>query len=210
MITKRIQEKGILAKLLEQGIRILLVKECKKISNIKIDIISSSTQIIKGEIKKITIIAKDINYKDLLFDKFELEANNLKMNFKLTNKELYFINNPIIKFNISLSPNSLRIVLLSDNWNWIGQRIAKEMLNKDKLDDVKVKADQILIKASNKTKSENVEEKIIIKALNGNLYLENKDCNKSFQIPIEDKVFIKNIMIQNNVIIISAKSSVSF
>ncbi len=47
-----IQEKGILTKLLEQGIRILLVKECKKISNIKIDIISSFTQIIKGKIKR--------------------------------------------------------------------------------------------------------------------------------------------------------------
>ena len=83
MIAKRIKEKGILAKLLEKGIKILLIKECKKISNLKIDIISSSTQIIKGEIQKINIIAEDINYKDLLFDEFELEANHLKINFKL-------------------------------------------------------------------------------------------------------------------------------
>ena len=90
MVTKRNQDKGIIVKLLEQGIRVLLIKECKKINNIKIDIISSSTQIIKGEIQKINIIAEDIKYKDLLFDKIELEANQLKINFKLTNKELWF------------------------------------------------------------------------------------------------------------------------
>ena len=54
MIVKQIKQKGILTKFLEQGIKILIIKECKKIINLKIDIISTSTQIIKGEIKKST------------------------------------------------------------------------------------------------------------------------------------------------------------
>ena len=105
MISKGIKGKGFLAKLLEQCIRLLLIKECKKIRKIKIDIISSSTQIIKGEIQKINIIAEDINYKNLLFDKVELKANYIKIDFKLTTKELYFKNDPIVKFKVSLSQN---------------------------------------------------------------------------------------------------------
>ena len=115
MIPRRIQEKGILVKLLEQALRILLVKECKKISNIKIDIISSSTQIIKGEIQKITIIAEDINYKGLLFDEIELEANHLKMNFKLKNRALSIINNPIIFVFINLLIDFAKVSL--DNFD---------------------------------------------------------------------------------------------
>jgi len=210
MITKWIKKKGILAKLLEQGIRILLVKECKKISNIKIDIISSSTQIIKGEIKKITIIAKDINYKDLLFDKFELEANHLKINFKLTNKELSFINNPIIKFNITLSQNSLRKVLLSDNWNWIGNMISKEILNQQKLEDIKIINGQLLMKASEENITINQGEQINVKTEKGKVYLENKTYNKTIQIPIEEKIYIENINIENNLINIFANSAISF
>ena len=91
MVYKKLNEKGFLAKILEQGIKVLLIKECKKINNIKIDIISSSTQIIKGEIEKVNITAEDINYKNLFFDKFSLEANHLKINFKLITKELYFL-----------------------------------------------------------------------------------------------------------------------
>ena len=100
MISKRIKEKGILVKLLEKVIRILLKKECKNISNIKIDLFASSIQIIKGEIKKINIIAEDINYKDLLFDEIELEANDVKVIFEIKNKKLNFNNNFIIKFKI--------------------------------------------------------------------------------------------------------------
>ena len=210
MISRRIQKKSILSRLLEQGLSILLRKECKTISNLKIDIVSSSTQIIKGEIQRINITAKDINYKDLLFDEVELESNQLKINFKLTNKELYFKNNPIIKFKISLSQNSLREVLLSDNWNWIGNMISKEILNREKLEDIKVKNGQFLMKASEKNKTLNETEQITIKTEKGKIYLENKIYNKTIQIPIEEKIYIENINIENNLINIFANSAISF
>ena len=210
MIAKRIKEKGILTKLLEQAIKILIIKECKKIRNLKIDIISTSTQIIKGEIKKINISAKDINYKDLFFDELQLEADNLKINFKLINKELYFKDNPTIKFKILLSQSSVRTALLSDKWNWIGDKISNEILNLEKLIDIKIKDGQLLIKASKKNLSVNQVKRINIKTERGKIYLENKDYNKIFQIPIEDKIYIKNVNIENNLINIFASSSISF
>ena len=210
MIVKQIKQKGILTKFLEQGIKILIIKECKKIRNLKIDIISTSTQIIKGEIKKINISAEDINYKDLFFDELQLEADNLKINFKLINKELYFKDNPIIKFKILLSQSSVRTALLSDKWNWIGDKISNEILNLEKLIDIKIKDGQLLIKASKKNLSVNQVKRINIKTERGKIYLENKDYNKIIQIPIEDKIYIKNVNIENNLINICASSSISF
>ena len=162
MISKGIKDKGILAKLLEQGIKILVIKYCKKIGSIRIDIIANSIQIIKGELQKINIIAEDINYKDLLFDRVELEANQIKIKFKLTNKELYFKNNPIIKFKLSLSEDSLKTVLLSKNWSWIGAKICKEILNKEKLEDVNLRNDKLFIKAYKNNMTNNQGEPIMI------------------------------------------------
>ena len=210
MVAKRALERGFLTKLLEQGIRILLIKECKKISNIKIDIISSSSQIIKGEIQKISIIAENINYKDLLFDKVKLETNLLKINFKLIHKKLDFRNTPRINLKILLSEKSLKTILLSNNWNWIGNMICKELLNEEKLEDIKIKNDKFIIKSSKKNITINKVENISIKAEKGKLYLENKTCNKTFKIPIEEKIYIKNVNIENNLINIFATSSVSF
>ena len=210
MIVKQIKQKGILTKFLEQGIKILIIKECKKIRNLKIDIISTSTQIIKGEIKKINIYAEDINYKDLFFDELQLEADNLKINFKLINKELYFKDNPIIKFKILLSQSSVRTALLSDKWNWIGDKISNEILNLEKLIDIKIKDGQLLIKASKNNLSVTQVKRINIKTERGKIYLENKDYNKIIQIPIEDKIYIKNVNIENNLINICASSSISF
>ena len=210
MISKRIQDKGILAKLLEQGIKILVIKYCKKIGSISIDILASSNQIIKGELQKINIIAEDINYKDLLFDRVELEANQIEIKFKLTNKELNFKNNPIIKFKLSLSEDSLKTILLSKNWSCIRARICKEILNKEKLEDVKLRNDKLLIKGYKNNMNNNQVEQINIKAEKGKIYLENKTYNKTIQVPMENKIYIENINIENNLIKISANSSLSF
>jgi len=209
MISKQAQVKGILAKLLETGIKILIKKECKQIGEIKIDIIASSVQIIKGKIQKIHIKAEEINYKDLLFDKIELEANNLNIIFKLNSKELKFKNKFIIHFNISLSEKSLKTILLSNSWNWIGNMITKGILNKDQLEDIKIKNDQLLIKGSKDKQTISEGEKIGLRAEKGKIYLSAKTNNNSIKIPIEDKVYIKTIDIRNNLIIISASSSLS-
>ena len=210
MIDKRLNEKGILAKLLEQGLRLLLIKECKKISNIKIDIISSSTEVIKGNIKRINIYAEDISYKDLLFDEFELEANNLKIIFQITTKELYFKNNPIIKFKISFSQKSLKTILSYNNLNYIRNMITKDILNKAKLEDIKIKNGQLLIKANKENSTINSGEQIEIKTTKGKLYLRNRNNNKTIQIPIEEKIYIENVNIENDLINIFANSSVNF
>ena len=210
MIPNQINDKGILAKFLEKGIELLLRKECKKISKIEINIVASSIQIIQGLIRKINIMAEEINYKDLLFDKFELEANNIKIIFNIINKELRLENNFTIKFKLSLSADSLKTVLLSNKWNWIGDMISKEILNKAKLEDIKFKNDQILIKTSKDNNIITEEAKVDINTENGDLYLRNKANNKSIKIPIEDKVFIRNVNIENNLINIFAKSSISF
>ena len=209
MIPKPIQEKGIISKLLEQGIKILLIKECKKIDNIKIDIVSSSKQIIKGEIQKLNIIAENINYKDFLFDEFELESNYLRMYINLLNRELLFKNNPKIKFKISLSQNSIRTVLLCNSWNWIGNMISKEILDQDNFEDIVISNGKLLMKISERDININQEEPVNIYSYKGKLYLENKNNHKSFQVPIEDKIYIEDVNIENNLIIISAKSTVS-
>ena len=210
MISKTIKKKGLLSRLIEQGIRILLIKECKKISNIKIEIISNSYKILQGEIQKINIYAKDIEYKDLLFDEVELEANHLKINFEIKKKKLYFKNEPTVKFKISLSQTSLSKVLSSGNWNSIEALICKEIVNKDKLEYIKIKNDQFFICASEENNIINESDLVEIDTDKGKVYLRNRAHTKTIQIPFEEKIYIEKVNIENNLINFIGYSSISF
>ena len=66
------------------------------------------------------------------------------------------------------------------------------------------------MKTSKDKRGVSEEIKVDIKAEEGSLYLGNKLCNKSIRIPIEEKVYIRNLSIENDLINISANSSVGF
>ncbi len=210
MISKQVQKKGLLSKLLEKGVKILLKKECKKIGKLKIDIIATSIQIIKGIIEKIYINAEGVNYKELLIDKINIESDTIKIAYNLNKNELRFKNNILIKFRILLSESSIKRILFSCDWQWIKDMICKELFDQDNLEDIKIRNDMILMKLIKGNKAINELEKLEINAEGGKIYVRNERYNNSILIPIEDKVYIKNLYIQNNSIIITATSSVNF
>ena len=210
MISERKEKKGILAKLLEQAIKIILNKECKKIGKLKIDIVSSSIQIFKGIIQKVIIIAEDINYKDIFFNTIELEARDVKIIFTVKNKELKLKNNLKVNFKLSFSENSLKQILFSTNWDWIGSIISKEIFKRERLEDITIENNQIFIKSSKNFHTSNQAEKFDLIADRGKIFLKSKTYKTYIKIPIEDKIFIKNVSVENNLIIIFANSPISF
>ena len=109
-----------------------------------------------------------------------------------------------------LTQSSLRKILLSKNWNWIGDKISKEILNQEKLIDIKIRNDKLLMKTSNKDITIIKEHHINVKTENGKVYLNNEADNKIIEIPVEDKIYIKKIYIRENSINIFASSSISF
>ena len=66
------------------------------------------------------------------------------------------------------------------------------------------------MKASQKNITINQVYMINIKAEKGKIYLENKTHNKTIEIPLEDKIYIENVNIENDLINIFANSSISF
>ena len=54
------------------------------------------------------------------------------------------------------------------------------------------------------------EQHINVTAEKGKVYLNNKEYNKIIEIPVEDKIYIKKIYIENKLINIFANSSSSF
>ena len=85
-----------------------------------------------------------------------------------------------------------------------------EILNQGMLDDIKIKNDQVLIKTVKDNNTNNEEMIVDLKAEKGKIFLKNKLDNKSIKIPIEDKIYIKQINIKDNLINIFANSYISF
>ena len=75
MISKPFQKKGILSKLLEQGLNILLLRECKKVSNLKGVGTQLSKYLKKKKIEKIKDLLFNLPFSETDRSKISLIAN---------------------------------------------------------------------------------------------------------------------------------------
>ncbi len=201
--------KAILAILIEKGIEILLNKECKKIKNIKINICSSNSEIIKGNINQVKISAKEVNYKELLFNQIELQTNKLRVKYQIINRKLDFKDRFKAKIKISLTEESLKKTLNSHNWDWLGGLISETLLNSSQLTDLRIENNIIELKGSKRNNSNLQTELFEIKSKDGKINLRNINNMHSMTIPIEDKIYINHINIVENKININAQVEVN-
>ena len=89
--------------------------------------------------------------------------------------------------------------------------ISKNLLNQDKLEGIRIKNDQLLINTlEEKKKSLNESAQIDVKAVNGKIYLNNRNHKRTIEIPIEEKIYIEAAYIENNLINIIGNSLISF
>tara|TARA_B100000700_G_C14910192_1_gene791834 strand:- start:545 stop:1180 length:636 start_codon:yes stop_codon:yes gene_type:complete len=204
-----IAEKGIFSGLIEKGIEFFLKNQCNQINSIKIDIFATSMQIIKGEINKINLKAKEINYKELLFDEIELEAENVKIKYKINKKKLVFKNEFIVDFKLKLSEKSVRKILTNKNWSWIENLISKAILNLNSLNNITIENNEIRVEGFNKNINDYKQAIIGIHTKEGKVYIKDKSCKKNLEIPIDENIYINKSIIQNNLIIILAKAKVN-
>ncbi len=203
------QSRGILARLIEKGVELILRKECNNINDIEISILATNFGILKGHINKIRIDAKEVNFKDLIIDKLNLETNKLDISYQIRNGKININDEFSIKFKLSISQISLKKILFSKKWTWLGELIVKELLNLDKLTDIKILND--LFEITGKDKKDSYSNKILFKLIpkEGKVNLEGISIKNSFSIPIEEKIFIYDIFIEDNVLKISGYSNVT-
>ena len=203
------KKKGFLSKVIEKSIELFLKKECKTIKNININISSSNRELIKGEINQMKITAEKVNYKEFLFNDIELQTNKLRINYQIINKQLKSKDNFLVRIKISLTGESLKKILNSKNWAWIGCLISEKLLNTSQFNDLKIENNIIELKGSNRNNTNHKTELIQIKSKAGKIHLENINNMYSMIIPIEDKIHINHINIVENIININAQSEAS-
>ncbi len=209
MEEERKRRKGILAELIKKGIEIFLKKKCRMIKNININISSSNRDILKGEISQLMITAEEVNYNELLFNKIELQTSKLSIHYRIINKQINSENSFLLKIKLSITGDSLKKMLISQDWGWIGGLISKELLNVSKLTDLKIENNIIELKGSNMNNTDNKTELVEIKSKEGKIYLKNINNIYSMTIPIEDKIYINHINIVEDKININAEAETS-
>jgi len=201
-------EKGFILRIIESSLALWIRTRCRSINNITVKINPSNTSITKGYISEVFITGKEINFQNIPIDYLQLSGKEIQIKANMLGKKIYFNKNFIVKWEMNISSRSLEELLLSDQWNWLGNLICQKLLGMNHFDKVKIKNDYLEITCSNTITSNTKIDDFNLNCTNGKLILTNKNSSGSFQIPMDESISIKNAYLKNCILSVFGKAKI--
>ena len=181
-------------RLIEIGLVLWIKKKCEKINSLKIDIEGPIANLLKGKITSVRLAAKEIEFNGISFDEIQIKTDSISVNitspFKLHQLEL----EDSFKINAALTikEKSIREILINGKWHEEGNAIAKAILKKNKLENIQIKNNKIMITAVDEKGLS--EAKCDLKTKDGTLFICNQE-KINHSIPMDPLIFIEDVQI---------------
>ena len=201
-----------LIQIIQIALELWVRSQCKSLSEIKVDIHGSTSDILSGNISRTKVEASNVNFKNISLEKVELISGpvNIKFNFfnnenRINIEESFWING-----FISLGEEDLNGIIKSEDWNWISDALAENLLGTEhRLKKININHNSLGFHASNIHSEELRVEEYDIKASSGTLKFSSQKSPKFFLLPMDPSIKIEKVEIQNNKILISLNSEVN-
>tara|TARA_Y100001968_G_scaffold195210_1_gene179081 strand:+ start:16758 stop:17402 length:645 start_codon:yes stop_codon:yes gene_type:complete len=202
--------KGFLNNIIETCLELWIKNKCTSISNIKVLINSKNKELLRGYINNVQIIAEHVNFKNLLLESVNINANNIKIKLDLASKSITIEDEVIVNITIKVSERSLEKTLLSKKWYWLGCLMSKELIGMESLKGVNIVNNELQLKCTNKLSKELDSKKVTLNILTkeGRILLINNENSRDLIIPMEESIYIKNALLNNNILTISGNAKV--
>ncbi len=204
-------KKGPLIQLLEVGIEFWIRSQCNSIETVKLELNGSFLRLISGNISELRLIANEVNFQGFLLKHVDLTSDSLQIKVDLSNKyqKVYIKQSFNIDGIVYLDARCLNTILFSKSWSWVGDSLAKQLLDIEKLEKLEIKGDKIIFSGLEDRQGTISTGSYGIKASKGKLYIEDEDGLKHSLLPMDDSIQIKKAILKNNELEISISSTVN-
>ena len=203
--------KSPILQILEVGLQFWIRSQCKTVGNLKLVLSGSTLELLQGSVAEVSVIAEKVNFIDLPLHYIELKSGPIKVNLNqaLKNQRISFKEVFHIEGSVSLIGNEIEEALLSEQWNWLGKWLAKELLGDNSLESLTFSKDSIKLVSSNTNCRKTKEGEFKIRLNSGDIIIESKDQKIQALLPMDPSIKINKAMIKDGEFILTGHSIVT-
>jgi len=211
MFNKLLSRKGVLTKIVEIGLEIWLRDQCESINKVKIELNSTTRQLLSGRLSSAKLLAEKVTFKGLPLDKVELTSSPILMRINLSdqNQKISFRDGFEVQGSISLLSRNVEEIIFSAQWEWIREWMANNLLETTRLESLVLKNNIVELRGQGTELERPKVESFTIEAKSGTLMFKNIYKEKSAMLPMDQAIHIDHAIIQDGNLYISVNAGVS-
>ena len=210
-----IKESGInnpILKIISIALEMWAKSKCQQIEDINIRINGSISEIMRGELASVKLIATKINFQDIYIQEIKLSSGKItiKSDNLLKRKIITSSNSFKLEGKLSFSETNINQIINSERWDWTNQWLSENLLNKSNNYSVFIEDKGLLIKSVDPKNKDIIEDKLNISISNNSLLFENKDRELYHLLPMDPNIKFNSINISRSKIEVYFNSLVNF
>ena len=204
-------QKGPLLKIVELGLNLWIRNQCESIEEIDLRLDCSIMSLLRGEVFGVNIVAKGRIFKSLPLEYLELETSSIKFNLDLKNstRKLSLENVFELKGKITIEGQELNRALFSNQWKWLGDFLAKELIKQSSLKKLTIKQNTLEINAFNQSEESSTKASFSVEACSNTILITNKISKESTLIPMDQAIQIEEALISEGKLLLKGNSKVT-
>ena len=182
-----------LTHIVEIGLIYWIQKQCKSIDNIQLHLNNLKLGLINSKISSISLKARNINVNNFLISKLSLETEEFRfgLNLRENYRDIIAIKDDFnINAKIQLKEYQLKSIIFSEEWGWLKNWLSSKFLDNQKILDLEITKNTILIKAIDKRNQKKLNKHFSIVVSNGKLTLKDLETLIEEYIPMDKLIVI--------------------
>ena len=213
MIEDSLSKKSPLSRIIEIGLELWIRGQCKAIKKIDLKLFGSTFQLLSGKVSNVRLIANEINFKGLILHYLDIQSGDIQLKIPSNNKNKKF--GPEKAFNIqgiiSLTSEGINLITSTAQWSWIGEWLAKELLEADKLEHITINGSKFELECSTLKKKNLIitKESFELEATSGTICFKNPNKSKVALLPMDPSIKIDKVSLKEGEMFLTGLAKVS-
>ncbi len=203
-------KKRPILKIIEKGLQLWLRSKCEAVNDISLELNGSTTELLRGRLESIKVIAEEIIFNRLPIENIKLESKDLNIRFNIfnSNERLVLKESFEVKGTVSFRGSELNKILLNGPWSWLGDWLAKELMDSIKLNEFKLEDESLLLEVITENQTEKISASFSISAKKGRLFFKRNGQENEVYLPMDQSIIISDVILNGGLIYITGKSIV--
>ena len=186
--------------------------KCQQIEDINIRINGSISEIMRGELASVKLIATKINFQDIYIQEIKLSSGKItiKSDNLLKRKIITSSNSFKLEGKLSFSETNINQIINSERWEWTNKWLSENLLNQSNDYSIFLEDKGLLIKSVNPKSKDVKEDNLNISISNNSLLFENKEKDLYQLLPMDPNIKFNSINLSRSKIEVYFNSLVNF
>jgi len=203
-----INSKNPLLRLIQGGLEFWIKQQCKTIDNLSIYIEGNIFNILKGNVNSVNVVAKNVNFKNILISKAIINTSPIKVSLRAANSQQRIqLSEFSIRGKLILDSADINSIVFSKSWVKINNLICNKLLDNSNITSVTIYNDLLKIGHSSNKQSELVKSFEVL-CNSASIELRDTISKNKLILPMDESVRIVEANIEGNYLEISLESIV--